>query len=128
MAAGAVIHDLPPHRSGTTWLGWAVRMTQDGVEVVPVAAEFTIVNRDGDVVTQWTMEPAAPGLTYELDDPDDPESDMVLKIHGPDEPLTLEAGRHHFYLAVDLATGERFVDWEGDFKIVEAVPQPVVTP
>lgn len=124
MAAGAVIYDLPPHRSGTTWLGWAVRLVQDGVEVVPAAAEFTVVDRYGDVVTQWTLDPGAPGLTYELADPDDLESDMVLKIHGPDEPLTLDTGRHRFYLQVDLATGERFVDWEGTWEIVEGVPQP----
>jgi len=125
MASSAAWHDLDSHRSGSTWEGFAVQPTEeDGtpIDMTSGDARFVVMNTSKAILAEWTT---ADGITYELDDPDDLESDMVLKVHGPDAVLTLDAGKHHYMLELTLPTGEVWPVMEGRFPITEAVPTGV---
>jgi hypothetical protein len=80
------------------------------------------MNQSKAILAEWTT---ADGITYELEDTDDVESDMVIKVHGPDAVLTLAAGKHHYMLELTLPTGEVYPVMEGMWPITEAVPTGV---
>lgn len=125
MASSAAWHDLDSHRSGATWEGFSVQPTnEDGtpIDMTGGDARFVVMNNSKAILAEWTTDA---GITYELDDPDDPESDMVLKVHGPHAALTLAAGKHHYILELTLPTGEVWPVMEGRFPITESVPTGV---
>ena len=125
MASSAAWYDLDSHRSGSTWEGFAVQPTEEDdtpIDMTAGDARFVVMNQSKTILAEWTI---ANGITYELDNPDDLESDMVLKIHGPDAVLTLAAGKHHYMLELTLPTGEVWPVMEGMFPITEAVPTGV---
>lgn len=112
--------DLPPHVSGTTWLGWAVAWLDDAgdpLDLTGADARMRWVDRVGATVFDWHLSDIEkPGLRL-ADDP----TTGILHVDGPGV-LSTDPGILRWDLKVwDAVTSEVFVDLAGSLEILEGV-------
>lgn len=121
MAANAAWSDLNTHRSGTSWDGLSfIPRDADKVplDLTGATVRFVLFDACRAKLVEWTL---GAGITYELEDPEDVQSPLVLKIHGPNV-VTIPGGKHHYFLEITLLDGRVLVVLEGGWLIVESIP------